>query len=621
MFIDLSRVRFETPYAFFLLLLIPVIIAIHQFQRERMLIKSSAYSIWEEVFNEIKPKNTLVQMLRNILIYLHIFFVLFLSIAIANPHYTSSIPSDKKIAILIDNSASMSTVEDGVTRLERAKSAAIELIKNGKNRSILVSTTVDSINGRRFDGLFTDDQEKITRRILSITQSSSSENIDKALDNIRLVGKNSLPIIYYIGDGNRKSTAKTLRMTKNIVIIPIGNEKNNLGIINLSSRFIPQINKKREIRVLVKNFGTVAVSNHLELTLGKRNIFNRDITLNAMKSLDFALKLPAGETGVLKARLLNGDNYKNDNTAFHIIEPLNLAKVTVVANTYPRNILSSLRIQKDIAVDVLSEKGFKKQALTGELEDSIGVFYRVLPDYDPFLSTVFINPGFGRTKAYRVKELPAWRRQHPIVENISFSSFFVGNIYPVPSTLAKVNISPILSAEMPLIYSSENKGKKTVIFTFDAEAAGLSMQPSFPILLRRIIQWFNINTVPENNLNPGDIFHAYLDKNEDTAYVLSPDSKKNTIKLINGNIIFAETAKSGIYRVKSKDKELLFSVKNDPAESDISPKLPRNNLVGKAKKWTVTEPFVETWKLLSACAFVLLMCEWWYQKKGIYALY
>jgi len=620
-----GNIQFETPSAFLLFLLIPILVIVHYLHSERVLIKASAFSIWQEIFEEVKPKSFWTQILRNLLLYFHVFFIVFVVIAIANPYFHNLANSGKKAVLLIDNSASMNTVENGVSRLEQAKSAALSLLEGKSVHEFMVVPTIRLGNDKTSPLVFLSDKSKITEKISQIRPTSLSENISPLLDKIHAAGKESHSI-YYFGDGNLASTVETLKKAREMTVVSVGRSVENLGIVNFSSRFIRQINSEREIRLAVKNFGQALQKTEVEIYLNGKSLMKKALSIGGGESKKFTLKVSPELGGVFKASLLKKDSYMDDNTAYSVVLGFLPTAVKLVSNSYPAKLLQALRIQKGLSVDSFSEKQFRAKYPTGSIDkNSIGIFYKVPHGGTPFLRNIYISPDMGET--HSLSAVPAWQEQHPILKNMDFS-FDLNKMLLLKTSsvhLTEKEYSLLGSKLESLIFSREDAGVKNLFFTFDIEDMGFSMQPSFPLFIRHLISWLKeSDNLEKYNIEAGEAFYTQLNENSEEGFVVTPDGTKLSIRPIKQNIIFTQTLSAGLYTVKVGEWKKRFSVRNDSRESYIAPKirdLNGNVLSVELLRESMRSSFIKTWKIFAIIALLLIIGEWWYQKRGIYKLY
>jgi len=608
-----ENITFETPLALLLLLFVPALVAIHYFQRERVLIKASAFFLWREIFEEVKPKNAWMQIFRNLLLFFHALFIILVVLGVSNPHLDRVNFSGENVVLLIDNSASMNTVEHGKTRLERAKDEALMFVARGKHKKFMVLPVIGDVTEMSFL-----DDKTAASALSSIAPTDASENIIKLLDEIHSTQKDKSAICYF-GDANVETTKEDLRKASDVVIVPVGESCENLGIVNLSSRFIPQINDKREVRVVVENFGRKTNKSTLRLYLDERMLLEKNFSLSCGESKSFTAKLSPKSGGILKAVLEGHDAYMRDNVVYNVVSGFSPIKMVFVADSYPARLLRSIRIQKNADVKVLSKKDFIGQYLakTVDVGDSVGFFYKYLPERSPFKSNIYIDP-WNEIKGHSSSKTMLWDREHRIVKNLHFNTFFV----PRVSTMPVKNVHTILhSGGSSLIFSTE--AGRNLFFAFDAETPGFSTQPAFPLFMRRVVLWFSSSF--EKNIKTGEIFRMPVTGSDGSTQVLDPQGQKVAYQVLNGSLSVIDTLRTGVYTVKTKKGNSNFVVQQYRTESNISPgiygKLSVSKQVVSQNMLSLREPFMAQWKIFAILASLLLLCEWWYQKKGIYALY
>ena len=100
---------------------------------------TTAYFLWEDIFQERRP-NRLLQRLRDLwsLLLIALAFSA-ICLALTQPEYRDE--QRKDVLLLIDNSASMNTRDGNGTRLETAKSTATSILRafNGTQRAAVAS--------------------------------------------------------------------------------------------------------------------------------------------------------------------------------------------------------------------------------------------------------------------------------------------------------------------------------------------------------------------------------------------------------------------------------------------------------------------------------------------------
>ena len=82
-------------------------------------------------------------------------------------------------------------------------------------------------------------------------------------------------------------------------------------------------------------------------------------------------------------------------------------------------------------------------------------------------------------------------------------------------------------------------------------------------------------------------------------------------------ILFGDTTKNGLYRLKTGTNEIVFCVNlMDAAESDTRPRaeLPFGKY-GNVAAATLKRANLELWRWIAAAGLLVLMFEWWWYHK------
>ncbi|NJL72359.1 MAG: hypothetical protein HC888_12675 [Candidatus Competibacteraceae bacterium] len=114
----------QTPWFWFLGLLLPVIVIFYllKLKRRRVLIPSTL--LWRRSVQDLIANSPFQKLRNNLLMWLQLLLLLALIIGFMRPVAKLENLGGQTVIFLVDNSASMQTVEpDGQTRLQKAKEA------------------------------------------------------------------------------------------------------------------------------------------------------------------------------------------------------------------------------------------------------------------------------------------------------------------------------------------------------------------------------------------------------------------------------------------------------------------------------------------------------------------
>src|SRR5690606_22540294 len=118
-----------TPWAFALLILVPLVLLLHSLRLRRREVRISTLYLWEDLLRERRSTLGMSKLLRSVLLLLQILGIVALTFGLADPFAT--IPSTKEgdIVLVLVASASMRTRTRSEERFEQARSRAVDLVE------------------------------------------------------------------------------------------------------------------------------------------------------------------------------------------------------------------------------------------------------------------------------------------------------------------------------------------------------------------------------------------------------------------------------------------------------------------------------------------------------------
>jgi Ca-activated chloride channel family protein len=212
-----------------------------------------------------------------------------------------------------------------------------------------------------------------------------------------------------------------------------------------------------------------------------------------------------------------------------------------------------------------------------------------------------------------------WKNTHPLLRFVSFQNVFINESLAVkPPTWA---LPLVESPQTPLVLAGELSNQRIVWVGFDALQSTWPLRVSFPIFVANAIDWLNPATSRSELLSvqAGTPFRFRLDNAVSEAKVIHPDGAETEL-LINTNsteVLFGDTAKRGLYQLKTPGGEVAFTVNLlDGGETDIAP---RNELpfgkTGQTMATSEQQANLEMWRWIALAGLAMLMFEWWFYHK------
>ncbi len=163
---------FASPAFFWVLLSLIPLIAIYFLKVKPTVKPTTAFFLWEDIFQE-KKATSLFQRFRDLLsLLLMVMAFLAIVFALVRPDFSGD--NQKDLVLLIDNSASMNTIDGGSTRLQQAKRIASQIVQglNGTQRCSIATVSNEAV----FYSNLTDNPRLLLDSIAKIQPSSFTSN-------------------------------------------------------------------------------------------------------------------------------------------------------------------------------------------------------------------------------------------------------------------------------------------------------------------------------------------------------------------------------------------------------------------------------------------------------------
>ena len=312
---------------------IPVLIHLVNLRRPKK-VPFSTLAFLEEL-----KKSTIkrIRIKQYLLMALRALAILMLALALARPFLpptltgSSSSNEPKAIAIIIDNSASMSRIGSQGPLIDQAKDVATTIINNARAEDrFIVATTNGASEALSFTGA--------TRALELSGQVESNQTGNFISQKLQLVynqlqqAPQKQAIVYLISDMQESQLqelssfqSETAQENKPVVFQMVG-----LGDINQQNLAITNVQLESQmlskgspvtLSVEVKNTGDVAAGNQfVSLEIGDRMLGQYQTELEPGQSQEFVFEINPSSTGDIIGRaILEGDEIVYDNTRYFVI--------------------------------------------------------------------------------------------------------------------------------------------------------------------------------------------------------------------------------------------------------------------------------------------------------------
>ena len=630
--------QFLNPAAFYLLGIIPIVVALHflKLRRHPRLVPSIMF--WLST-DEDRRANIPFQRLRNLLLpLLQVLFLLLLICSVARPALRRPGFMPGKAILILDNSVSMSSTEMGETRLTLAKRAAQQYIKEITTRGGLMLMATNS-SETYIQQTFTTDTSKLHQAIEDIAQTHAPRNLRPVFDAATRYADSQQDKIVFISGTFENLPDVPLPVQE----IGVGGNAENIGIVRFS---VEMLTDRYEVLIGIQNFTESPREFDVQLAVETVPLDDRTVSIPAgeTKSVLFSGD-PSGLAGkVLSAHLDVDDHFPLDNSAWALLSPVPSLRILLVSDNR-RSLLPELlesygdHVQLHL-VDPVTYHG------TGDADVAIfdGGTLAGREAFEDFAEVasgtalVFIAPGdnlpFIREDAPAVKtertpvRVIAEDGNHPLMENVSLQGIRVSE--STHRDLPLWGHSLVETEKGVLIWIGSRQDTRLLVFEFDAfnpEISNFALTiPEVPQFIYQCLAWFEVGTAPLQPLRSqesgtrhafrtGEGVRVALTREGRTLHVQKPDGTTVDVE----RPIYTETDQIGVYTLFAEDRQIERFTVNllNATESAVS----------SSPTGSVAEPSMhvegglqpmaqEIWRWFALSALLLLVLEWWFYHRS-----
>lgn len=577
-----------------------------------------------------KTKIKRIKLKQLLLLIIRIIIIVFIVLAFARPTLKNSFSNEtaKTSAIfIIDNTFSMSLVNEKGSLLNQAKLKAKNLINEIKDGDEVTLITIGEVNTKKF--IPTKSIKELINQIDNIEISEVSNTLNQAMVEASKIiyESNQLNKEIYIFTDMQKSRlinskdelsdyGKIFPENTRLFLIDLSNDEyNNLGIVSFQSENqIFELNKDISFKVKVKNYSNSKMDNNvISLFINGKRSSQKNLTLNSNEMKEVILETTLQDTGLVNfSAELEDDAILNDNQFFLSVnvkknvsvlictENPNSSKFVNYAISLNPNIkLKEINFSQLNSVDLNnydlimlfasannhSLKKVNEFLLQGKnlvvfpSENSNSITYsQTLKQLN--LNYQFIEKGIVNSNQI-VNEFGKIDFNHSLFKNIfteeKKTKIESAEINKFLQTQLTGKEKPIiqLANGSPFLFEINELKSKILVFTSSPTLGwnDFPLKSLFAPLINKIVYYASIKLKDENYITGNELNVDISKTNLSLIKVAKPVNIVEYIKkdsLQNQNVMtYKNTNKKGVYKFFSNDKLLdYFDVNIDPRESE-----------------------------------------------------
>jgi hypothetical protein len=620
---------------------------------------------WDQLFDEKKPR-AWWQRLRHLLsLLLQFAFLVLVVAALVDPLWSWQREQARRIVLVVDNSASMRTLEEeGSTRLNEAKQAAKSLVQalRSKDQMAVLSATgrPEVVIG------MTDHQRSLTTAIDGIPATDGPTDVAAAVTAAeRLLADHEHGEILVLTDGCF-ADLDALKANPRLTLYGVGSKQDNVAITRYQVRRSLLDAVGYQVLLDVTNFSDSEKQCRVELTLGEELVDVLPLALKPGETVSRFVDHTSSTGGELHAKLDITDALETDNRALAVLPERKPVRVQLVTkgNLFLKGVLESIPL---VDLQITSE------APSVAPPGGILVLDKIVPAQLPSGRVVVVDPQ-TTTDAWTLGE----PLSQPIVAKVDKASPLVQHVrldnvlFPGARQMTfSVEVEPLIQDPLdgPLFARLKRPGGDAVVLACNLDQGDLPLRIAFPVLMKNTIEWFQGNTgelrpalttgamlaVDVSTVRESQPAAAREQRESDAQAVevqaidetpilaaqplelVSPSQQVTPLTRTGEQVTLGPLLETGLWSVRPAsapgDKPLLAPVANmsastanesgrdilvacnlvDPAESDLRP---RGELAEVQGRRLAILGGQSLWFYLTLLAAVLIAAEWWlYQRR------
>jgi len=407
--------------------------------------------------------------------------VLFIVGAMAEPYFTPP-GGGRRLAIIIDTSASMNVVADDQRRVDVAVARAQEHVaRMGLHDTAFVlasANTVASICGA------TSDRQTLHAELAKIKATDQPGNLAAAVTAARnALGEAPGGEIFVFTDPQGAASKETFSGGDfgNVEIIAPGKELPNVAVTKLSARNTPDAEETTELFIEVGNYGESTDPIKLTIQFNEQPPVTRTLTISPGQTATHIEPLPIPKAGLCTVTIDAPDAMPADNVAAILLTPSVTPSIEVLASAPPflgRAAQALPHATVQVVDEFTTEPRFR--IIFGETPSEIppGPALVVAPSGDTDLWTA-VEPARGQFQA-------SWTAATPLSRSADLADFVIEELTRVEflspaETLAAAGEAPVVSRVTRL-------SGDVIVLHIDPEGSDLELRPELPLLVANAVQ-------------------------------------------------------------------------------------------------------------------------------------
>ncbi len=604
--------NFISPTAFWFAATIPVVILFYLLKRKRLVKLISSTLLWQKFLAETQASAPFQKLRHNWLLLLQLLLLILAIFALSRPYFSGNTKTSALRVVILDASASMQSADETPSRFEKARHEALKWVDSLRDQDQMLVLHVAAHTEVKQSA--TSNKSALRRALQNCDVTDSPTRLSEALKIAETLTRDRPDAeIHLFSDGAASDYSALENKSLRLVYHQIGNRAHNLGIITLDLRANPEDKSQRAIYTSVQNFSAAAQSAQLELRFENQMIETRSLTIQPNEISPQIFLAPQITNGIFTVRLDVKDDLAADNQA-SIASILPQPVKVLLVTRGNRFLEKALRAAENVTLNVATD--LNDSAVNFDVVALDDVLPTTWPRGNILAIHIANTNWFDGTSKIENPTIVDWKNTHPLLRYVSFDNVQISETLRVKTPTWAISL--VDAPQTPLLLTGELARQKIVWLGFDTLQSTWPLRISFPIFVANAVEFLNPASSKNNQLmiRSGDPFRLSLVQSEKNAAITFPDGTQKQISLAANSreIVFGDTTKQGIYKLRIGTNETVFCVNLlDAAESNTKPKAELQfGKYGKVEASSIQRANLELWRWIAAAALAILMFEWWF---------
>ena len=553
---------FTSPLALLGLLFVPAVLAMYllKLRRDEAVVPSTL--LWTRLVADVEANAPWQRLRRSLLLLLQLLLVAILALLAARPFLERPAGLARDVVLVLDTSASMAATDVTPSRLEAAKAAALDALRDlptgGKVSVIAADRTARIVVNE------TTDLGRVRQALAAIQPSSSSGDLGDALELAGKLAARSGDAQILVGTDGALATPPSGTVDAPIRVLAVGRSHKNQAIVALAVRTAPSA-VTRSVFISIANLDLEYAQRRIELWAPDRLIEVRDVQLDPQARADVVIDDVPADVGTLEVRLVGADpnataapdDLATDDRAWAIVPPDQRRLVLLVGegDPYLETALSYLPNVELYGVTP-AEYGPATERQDGRPWDLV-IFEDTLPATLPKTPILAIAPPSSSvlgqvTGTIENPGIGSLSPDEPILRYVDLSTTHIAQAtrLTLPDWARSIIPGP---SGAPLLYTGDRGGFPTAVLAFEPRRSDLPLQVAFPVLLANLTgELMGGSAAPSEAVQPGTPVTLTIPADATGLAVTRPDG--SVVELVPPSaetraVSFSGTELPGIYVV------------------------------------------------------------------------